>query len=159
MRFRPASTLVVAAALIFLLPLSSSSQNEKQVSATPTLKMLSAALTKMEGDLKSVSAAAKEQVAKLVARQKTELKTAESQCGRQPSVSQQELGACLAPFFKTGADLIDTLKPAPDQFHAAQYSPDPSYCANHCYNTCGYNSLGEKVCWYSCYRCCGRGGC
>jgi len=41
-----------------------------------------------------------------------------------------------------------------------EYSGDPSYCANHCYNSCGYeDSIGDKICWYRCYRCCMNGGC
>jgi hypothetical protein len=41
-----------------------------------------------------------------------------------------------------------------------EYSGDPSYCANHCYSSCGYeDSIGDKICWYRCYRCCMNGGC
>ena len=40
-----------------------------------------------------------------------------------------------------------------------QYSPDPSQCANHCEKTCGYDGVGNKVCWFTCYYCCGHGGC
>lgn len=40
-----------------------------------------------------------------------------------------------------------------------QYSPDPSHCANHCEKTCGYDGVGNKVCWFTCYYCCGHGGC
>jgi|GEM_PF-5242584 len=68
----------------------------------------------------------------------------------------------LAGFFETGSEirkLLGIAKPVNGGFKAADYSPDPSYCANHCYEDCGYNSLGEMVCWHTCYRCCSNGGC
>jgi hypothetical protein len=43
--------------------------------------------------------------------------------------------------------------------NTAGYSPDPSQCANHCQRTCGYDGVGNKVCWFTCYYCCGHGGC
>lgn len=68
----------------------------------------------------------------------------------------------LAGFFETSSEirkLLGIAKPVNGGFKAADYSPDPSYCANHCYTDCGYNSLGDKVCWHTCYRCCSNGGC
>ncbi|NLO90475.1 MAG: hypothetical protein GX410_00600 [Elusimicrobia bacterium] len=34
---------------------------------------------------------------------------------------------------------------------------DPSYCANHCYLSCGYATIGDKICWRSCYGACCNG--
>jgi hypothetical protein len=65
----------------------------------------------------------------------------------------------LKSFLLTGAEIKKLLESEKGSFKSAEYSPDPSQCANHCERTCGYDSVGEKVCWYSCYYCCGKGGC
>lgn len=66
----------------------------------------------------------------------------------------------LDEFFATGDELRRAFADSSKKnMSVAEYSPDPSYCANHCEQTCGYNSVGEKVCWYTCYRCCSNGGC
>ena len=75
------------------------------------------------------------------------------------SSAGQNLAKDLEGFFKTGGEIQRLLKSSQGAFQAQGYSADPSQCANHCSNSCGYNSVGEKVCWYSCYYCCGRGGC
>ena len=65
----------------------------------------------------------------------------------------------LGPFFQTTASIRKALQSGQSSVRTVEYSADPSYCSNHCERTCGYGSLGEKVCWLQCYRCCGKVGC
>jgi hypothetical protein len=74
-------------------------------------------------------------------------------------LSKVELNSELSGLFATGARIQKFFPLPKNSIHAEGYSPDPQQCASHCKQACGYNTLGEKVCWYSCYRCCGRGGC
>lgn len=158
MKLQLALALAVLGTVIFLTTVSIS-QPSDQASAAPILKSLEAAVAKMGGDLNGLPAAEKNQADKLVSQEKAQLATANSQCGG-GLVSTRQLNVCLAPFFETGARLIDVLKKSgAGKLRTMEYSPDPSYCANHCVQSCGYNSIGEKVCFYRCYQCCGRGGC
>jgi hypothetical protein len=96
----------------------------------------------------------------LIDKQKQQLKAIETSSHAQASgVEQPE--PRLNDFFATGDELRQAFGSSQKSgaVSAAQYSPDPSYCANHCSQSCGYNSAGEKVCWYVCYRCCSNGGC
>ncbi len=77
-------------------------------------------------------------------------------------VPPQNFDRLLSPLSGDVKLLIDRLRMSKftgGGIREEDYSPDPSKCANDCYRECGYNSLGEKVCWFTCYHCCGQGGC
>ena len=75
------------------------------------------------------------------------------------STTNQAFASRLSRFFARGNALRGSLRALPRSSLRGEYSPDPQQCANHCEQTCGYNSVGEKVCWFRCYYCCGHGGC
>ena len=130
-----------------------------QVRAAPAIDIMKSATSQMESQINSIPESSRKKVAKLVAKQKSELATAEQKCGGQQLVTRRELDICLAPAFKTGSELISTLTTVEaNGIQSKAYSPDPSYCANECHRMCGYDSVGDKVCWYSCYYHCGHGG-
>ncbi len=136
----------------------------------PTLQMLSESIDEIAKEVsssnESISEAQKKRLTDLLDRQRQELHSlAEKYKAQGSSITTDQFDDDLAPFFATGADVIEGLKSvhvktaSTESFEGLKYSPDPSYCSNHCYRTCGYNGAGQKLCWFQCYRCCGRGGC
>lgn len=110
----------------------------------------------------SLSTKQQERLKLLLGEQRSTLKHLKAKYSQdQVRITRAKLASELAEFFKIGAEVRRTLISAEGghEFKATEYSPDPAQCAKHCEETCGYNSLGEKVCWYRCYYCCGKGGC
>ena len=69
----------------------------------------------------------------------------------------KEIELSLSAKDLSAMDIIKSLK-YKNEINAEGYS-DPSQCSNHCSRTCGYDGAGNKVCWFTCYYCCGHGGC
>jgi hypothetical protein len=95
----------------------------------------------------------------LIEQQQKQLSDLRNRYSAGSTISADEFQASFRSFFDSGNELRQMLMQQEHAPKATEYSPDPSQCANHCSQTCGYNSIGEKVCWYTCYYCCGHGGC
>jgi hypothetical protein len=160
------TTAVVGLSLCYLLFAQNSSQH---FDPKYTISLLDPAVHEIQLQLtsdKSLEPADHAGVVKLAQKQTEQLEIVKKKYNNVTSCNKKTFETDLAPLFELGVELQKQLaaskkQPAASksQMHSAEYSPDPQQCANHCYQTCGYNSLGDKVCWYSCYRCCGRGGC
>ncbi len=133
-------------------------------SVPPMVSALDKAVSEMDKPLRThaqtLKSGDKSKLTELLDKQRRQLDVVKAKYQKEKtSPTQQQLKKDLAEFFNTGAELQTLLKSSKGSFKAAEYSPDPSQCAEHCRKTCGYDSIGEKVCWYTCYYCCGRGGC
>lgn len=67
------------------------------------------------------------------------------------SVPKSEL-ARFDPLFR---DMVDSLRN--NKWGPRGYGCIPDWCASECYRLCGYDTLDDKVCWFSCYRTCCNG--
>lgn len=134
------------------------------VQTEPVLLSLDKAISEMNKQLtvysQSLPAAEQTRLTSLLDKQKQQLEAVKGKYSKEKNPpTKKQLMKDLAQLFATGEDLRKALQPPKGIVKPTEYSADPSQCARHCYETCGYNSLGEKVCWYTCYYCCGQGGC
>jgi hypothetical protein len=163
MRHRFVVVLFTATFLACLIPSPTALAQSRPEVREPTLLMLDDAVQEMTAELteyaQSLPDKQKAYLIALLEKQKTQLEKVQSKYKGALVSSRERLAIDLRPFFATGSQIRMALQQPKGSVQATQYSPDPSHCANHCIKTCGYNSLGEKICWYNCYRCCGKGGC
>lgn len=136
----------------------------QSVSSEPTISVLDSAVNEMDKQLRihaqSLKPMDNARLVGLLDKQRRQLDEVKAKYQKEKSSpARHQLAKDLNDFFTTGAEIQKLLKSSQGSFKATEYSPDPSQCAEHCSRTCGYDSVGEKVCWYTCYYCCGKGGC
>lgn len=65
----------------------------------------------------------------------------------------KQLTAELAPAFKLNKEIWEGMGTKPIQ---AGNSDSPHDCSYNCKRWCGYNSLGDLICYNRCVKCCNR---
>ena len=93
----------------------------------------------------------------LLDRQQQALATAQSHLAT-ATPTRARLNSELSHFFSYGDQAINACQGGAG-IVATGRSDGPHNCSNHCYESCGYNSLGELICYNRCVRCCNNGGC
>jgi hypothetical protein len=158
--FRP-TLLIVLIALAANIAFIQYADAQVTFDPRPTLKLLDKCVNTMTSQVKRMTEAQRSKILPIVETESQELHTVQASYSNKSRVDKDQFFKALAPFFDSGVRLRKALSamPASNKVRTAAYSPDPQQCANHCYRTCGYGSIGEKVCWFTCYHCCGRGGC
>lgn len=89
-----------------------------------------------------------------------EIRGLEKRFKKYGNISKQELEAESIKAFdllKMYWELIDRSKKK--GYEIQTVSDSPHHCSNHCYKSCGYNSLGDKICYNKCVKCCNKKGC
>lgn len=160
-------------ALLLALPLHAQVGPPTQAQAArdqhlpPTVKVLRSSVKQILKNLREhgrqLRPADAERLSEVLIEQLKELETLHQRYRFKTAAKVMPLDKSLEKFFAAGARFQRMMRvvapPADNPVGIQEYSPDPSQCANHCYQTCGYDSLGEKVCWFTCYACCGGGDC
>ena len=73
--------------------------------------------------------------------------------GRAVKMTPKELSAKLDTASKLNSEIWEALGAKPIM---AGNSDSPHHCSNNCKNWCGYNSLGDWICYNKCVKCCNQ---
>lgn len=151
----------IIAGMIALVVLVVSPSPAEEKDLPFALQVLDTEVGRIESDAAKVSQGLAETDAKTLAtllrKQRAELSRVEKSYRNVPDPSESDLSNSLATFFQYANDVRKLVQPA--AVTTLGKSDSPHDCSNRCYRSCGYNSIGDLICYNKCVKCCNAGGC
>jgi hypothetical protein len=149
-------------ALVACIGVASGTATAQNSDVPFALRVLESEVQQSENDVRAMSQSLPEQkkasIGELLTRQKSELTALIAKYRGRMNASATEMSKDAAPFSKFAPEIWKQFAGGGGIVKTGN-SDGPHECSNHCYETCGYNSLGDLICYNKCVKCCNSGGC
>jgi hypothetical protein len=104
----------------------------------------------------NLSAKDRTRVLSLLSTERADLKALIAKYRSKPTqITETQLDTALVDVSRLGAQVGGVILRANRTFKVAE-SDSPHDCSYNCKEWCGYNTLGEKICYNRCVKCCNR---